>query len=220
MRTSEIRGVAGLVLAAGASSRMPGTTKLLRRWGEGVVIEAVVETARRAGLGPLYVVLGSGPERLEARLAGSEVITVSHDRWKRGRFSTLGTGLAAARRSPETEAAVILLGDEPGMRPLTIRSVVSTWRTSGAELVRARYRDRPGHPVLVARAAWTRAIEASTKPVDSRSNWERLRSLGLDAREIAVDTLAPIDVDDPIALTRARLRSAGGDPGRSLPETS
>jgi molybdenum cofactor cytidylyltransferase len=199
---------------------MPGTTKLLRRWGEGVVIEAVVDTARRAGLGPLYVVLGSGAETIEARLAGLEVITVSNDLWKRGRFSTLGTGLAAARRSPETEAAVILLGDEPGICALPIRSVVSTWRTNGAELVRARYRDRPGHPVLVARTAWTRAIEASTMPVDSRSTWERLRSLGLDAQEIAVDAPAPIDVDDPIALTRARLRSAGAEPGRSFPETS
>ncbi len=219
MQGSETRDVAGLVLAAGASSRMPGKTKLLQPWGEGVVIEAVVDAARRAGLGPLYVVLGSGAERLEARLAGSEVITVSHDRWNRGRFSTLGTGLAAARRSPETEATVVLLGDEPGMSVLTIRSVVSTWRTSGAELVRARYRDRPGHPVLLSRAAWTRAIEASTLPVDSRSNWDRLRSLGLEAREIAIDALAPIDVDDPIALARARLRSAGGDPGRSLPES-
>ncbi|MCL7927578.1 MAG: nucleotidyltransferase family protein [marine benthic group bacterium] len=220
MQVSENRGVAGLVLAAGASSRMPGTTKLLQPWGEGVVIEAVIESARRAGLAPIYVVVGADAPRLESRLTGSGVITISHDLWNLGRFSTLGTGLAAARRSDDTECAVILLGDEPGMRAGTIRSVVSTWLASGAELVRARYRDRPGHPVLVAREAWDLAIETSALPDDSRSNWERLCSLGLDAREVAVDAPAPIDVDDPAALARARSRSFDGEPCRSASDPS
>ncbi len=212
-RSPATRDVAGLVLAAGASSRMPGMTKLLQPWGKGVVIDAVVETARRADLAPIYVIVGADAPQLEQQLEGSGVIPVSHEEWRQGRFSTLGTGLKAARRSQETHAAVILLGDEPGASAETVRSVVEKWRESGAELVRARYRDRPGHPVLVAREAWARAIDLSSKPEGSQSNWDRLSALGLEAREVTVDALAPIDVDDPAALARARSRSAGGDAG-------
>jgi CTP:molybdopterin cytidylyltransferase MocA len=87
-----------------------------------------------------------------------------------------------------------------------VRSVISAWHATGAELVRARYKDRPGHPVLIAREAWAAAIDSADVPDDSRTTWERLCSLGLEAHEVAVDGPAPIDVDDPAALERARAR--------------
>jgi CTP:molybdopterin cytidylyltransferase MocA len=185
---------------------MPGGTKLLRSWGEGVVIEAVVATAHRSDLDPTCVVLGPDASGLKSQLAGSGVVTISHPQWNRGRFSTLGMGLSTLRRSKRSRAVVVLLGDEPGMAEEAVRAVVSAWRSTGAQLVRARYRDRPGHPVLIAREAWAVAIDSAAVQDDSRTTWERLCSLGLEAHEVAVDGPAPIDVDDPAALERARIR--------------
>ena len=218
MPDSGARDVAALILAAGASSRMPGTTKLLRPWGDGVVVDAVVSAARRSDLGPIHVVVGAAGTRLRRHLQNSDVVTVSHDEWRRGPPSSLGAGLAAVGRSDDTRAVVVLLGDEPGIREETIRATVSTWRASGAELLRARYRDRPGHPVLLIREAWAMAIEAVTTPDDSRSNWERLSSLGLEACEVPVDGLSPVDVDDPAALARARARTLRREPRQPGPE--
>ncbi|MEJ2482706.1 MAG: NTP transferase domain-containing protein [Gemmatimonadota bacterium] len=218
MPAPEAGDVAALVLAAGASSRMPGTPKLLCPWGEGVVIEAVIAAARRSDLAPIHVVVGADATRLMRHLQGSDVIAISHQEWRSGPSSTLSVGLAALRRSERSSAVVILLGDEPGIREDVIRSTVSTWRAGEAELLRARYRDRPGHPVLLARAGWTKAIEAAAVEGDSRSNWERLSSLGLAASEVPVEGPAPVDVDDRSALERARARAVGGDGRHAGPE--
>src|SRR2546430_9514544 len=65
---------------------------------------------------------------------------------------SLRTGLAAA--DPASEAAVILLADQPAVSADAIRAVVAEFRTSGSPIVQARYRDGQAHPVLLGRDTW------------------------------------------------------------------
>jgi molybdenum cofactor cytidylyltransferase len=55
-------------------------------------------------------------------------------------------------------AAVILLGDQPGIRPAVIRAAVERWRRTHDRVVRAVYRGRPGHPVVLDRAVWAEVM--------------------------------------------------------------
>ena len=208
--------VAGLILAAGGSSRMPGQNKLLRPWSGGVLLEAAVSVAGEAGLSPIVVVVGSDAELIVSCLDRHEVIPLEHGRWSRGRASSLVAGLDRVAEFESVRAVVVLLGDEPGMSPDAIRAVVEEWRRGSADLVRMRYRDRPGHPVLLGPAARESALNLEGEV----SVWSRLTASGLVGTEVAVDLPAPIDVDVPSALEAARARedaaSAGsGDPGRS-----
>ncbi len=205
--------VAALILAAGGSSRMPGLSKLLRPWYGGVLLEASVCVAREAGLHPCVVVVGSDAEALVSCLDRHEVIPLEHGSWSRGRATSLAAGLDRLAEFEAVRAVVVLLGDEPRVSPGAIRAVVEEWRDGSADLVRMRYRDRPGHPVLLGAAARELALNLEGE----ESVWSRLLASGLVGTEVAVDLPAPIDVDGPSALKAARARedAASSGPGDS-----
>ncbi len=184
---------AGLILAAGASRRMPGRSKLARAWSGTTVLGAVIECAGKAGLDPLFVaVSGNTPD------IGSEhvVTTVQVPRPEAGRAESLAAGLSAMPAG----AVIVLLGDEPGIRAADIRRLAAGWDEDAADMARIRYADRSGHPVLLGPPARSRAEQLS----DDVPIWETLRRAGFAAVEIAVDGSAPIDVDSPDALRLAR----------------
>lgn len=205
MSEPAVPDVAGLVLAAGASSRMPGGSKLVLRWRDGTVIGSVLDAARRAGLAPIGVVLDPENGELLPHIDGPRTVRIPHPQWRRGRASTLAAGLAALDAAT-SDAVVVLLGDEPEISAQVIRAVIDEWRSSGCSMVRARYRDRPGHPVLLARDIWSHADGLQGES----SVWGRLKSAGLPVAQVSIDQLAPIDLDDPASLAAARARLTGG----------
>ncbi len=208
--------VAGLILAAGGSSRMPGLSKLLRPWHGGVLLEAAVRVAGEAGLHPCVVVVGSDAEAIAPCLDQHEVIPLEHGSWSRGRASSLAAGLDRLAEFEAVRAVVVLLGDEPRVSPEAIRAVVEEWRDGSSDLVRMRYRDRPGHPVLLGAAARELALNFEGE----ESVWSRLTASGLVGTEVAVDLPAPIDVDVPSALKAARARENAASSGPGNPRGS
>lgn len=189
---------AGLVLAGGASRRMPGRSKLVRAWRDTTVLGAVLRAARAAGLAPVAVVAGPG-----ADAAGPDL---EADRWlaappEGGRADSLAAGLAALPPGP----VVVLLGDEPGVDPAVITALVERCVVSGADAGRVRYVDRPGHPVWLGPAARAAAEELSGEA----SVWETVSRPPLRSVLLERPEPAPIDVDSPEELARARLREDG-----------
>jgi molybdenum cofactor cytidylyltransferase len=202
------RPVAGIVLAAGSSRRMPGPGKLLRAWGGTSVVGAVIGTATAAGLAPVLVVTGHDADAVLRASGRDDVLFVHHRGWARGRAGSLGAGLARLAPLREVGAAVVLLGDEPEVSTGAVARVVAEWRERGTVLVRVRYRDRPGHPVLLDRRTW----EAARALHGDAGTWERLVAAGIRSVELAVDSPAPIDVDGPADLAAARARHLGAGP--------
>ena len=72
-------GVAGVILAAGTSSRM-GRNKLLLQLEGRSVLRRAVDTALAAGLDPVLVVVGHQREQAEAELAGLRCTVVERYR--------------------------------------------------------------------------------------------------------------------------------------------
>jgi nicotine blue oxidoreductase len=54
----------------------------------------------------------------------------------------------------EVEAAVVVLGDGPGIDPRAIARVVAAWRNGAGSRVGATYGGVRLHPLLLARDAW------------------------------------------------------------------
>src|SRR5437879_5028455 len=143
-----------VVLAAGTSSRLGGPVpKQLLELDGRPLAQYALDAAAAAGLGPILLVLGHVADRIEAAVslpAGARVV-VNPD-FRSGQASSLRAGLDALPE--EAEAVVVLLADQPGMRVESIRRVAEEFRRTGAAIVQARYRDGPGHPVLLGRAVW------------------------------------------------------------------
>lgn len=86
---------------------------------------------------------------------------------------------------PDARAAVVLLGDQPGLEAGAIRAVVEEYERSGSKVVQAHYRGRPGHPVLFDRATWEelKAIEGDKGARDvlkKHPEWIQAAELDLD----------------------------------------
>ncbi len=174
---------------------MPGRSKLARNWSDTTVLGAVIRCAGEANLEPLYVAVSGGTPNPES--TGS-FVEVRVARPEAGRAESLAAGLCAMPPGP----VVVLLGDEPGIRAADIRALAAAWDQGLADMARIRYEDRSGHPVLLGPAARRRAQELE----GDGSIWEALCQDGFEAIEVAADHLAPIDVDSPADLRRARRR--------------
>jgi molybdenum cofactor cytidylyltransferase len=150
-----------VVLAAGASSRF-GSPKLLADLAGRPVLQHTLDAIAAAGLGDVVVVLGDGRAEVEAATAWRGERRVVNERPQDGLSSSLRVGLDAATEADGTDAVLIVLGDQPAIRPETIRAVVEAGLGSPVPFVRASHAtDGAPNPVLVRRAAWAMAAGLS-----------------------------------------------------------
>jgi molybdenum cofactor cytidylyltransferase len=140
--------IAAVVLAAGSSRRM-GRPKLTLELGGKSLIERTVERAESAGLGEIVVVTGPETPSIKQALAGARARLVYNPDHLTGMAGSLRIGLQAV--SPETEAVVVLLGDQPFQDHTVIERLVETYRSTGKPIVVPRYAGRRGTPVLFER---------------------------------------------------------------------
>jgi molybdenum cofactor cytidylyltransferase len=152
--------ITGIVLAAGTSSRM-GRPKQLLPLGTEPLLRVVVDRALESSLEEVVVVLGHRAEEVGSVLPPDRRIrSVINPHFTGGLSTSLAAGLRAA--PPDAEAAVILLGDQPGLRPDAIAAVIEAFRRTGARAVQAGYGGRPAHPTLLARSVWAEVMSQMT----------------------------------------------------------
>lgn len=172
----------GLVLAAGAGSRM-GRPKALVHADDGEPwVARAVRVLRDGGCESVTVVLGAGAERARELVPAEADVVVAHD-WSDGMSASLRAGLQALEGSTAT-AVLIHLVDLPDVGPDVVRRLAATGVWTGA-LARASYSSRPGHPVLVGRDHWAGIVASAGGDAGAR---EYLRSRG--AAEVECGDLA------------------------------
>jgi nicotine blue oxidoreductase len=131
--------IAAVVLAAGAATRF-GSPK------QRLLLPEVLERVRRTSVDEVIVVLGAHDVQTDATV-------VRCPDWERGPGASLRCGLAALPSS--ASAAVVVLADGPDLAPEAVERVIVTWRQRREPVVAASYDGERGHPVLLARSAWT-----------------------------------------------------------------
>lgn len=143
-------GVAAVVLAAGAATRFGAPKQRL-------FLPHVIARLRQAPVDEIVVVAGAfGLEAERARV-------VNCPEWERGPGASLRCGLGAL--SPQTDAAVVVLADGPNLSPAAVERVVRAWRAGAGDVVAATYDGERGHPVLLARAAWSAVPDEGARPL-------------------------------------------------------
>lgn len=142
----------GLLLAAGAGSRM-GRPKALMRDADGTSwLRRAVAVLLDGGCDGVTVVLGARADEAVGLLDGLGVdVVVAHD-WAEGMSASLRSGLTSFSRG-DAEAVVVTLVDLLDLTAAVVRRML-TVREGDEALARAAYHGRPGHPVLIGRAHW------------------------------------------------------------------
>jgi molybdenum cofactor cytidylyltransferase len=158
---SEHRGIAGLVLAAGESTRM-GRDKALLAYRGRNFLETIVATLREAGIERVVVVLGHHAEEIRraSDLRGTEIVV--NPNYSLGQTSSLQAGIKALGDA-RLEAIMLCLVDHPAVKPETVRRLVEVFEKTPAPVVIPTFQNRRGHPVVIARALFKELLSLGTQ---------------------------------------------------------
>jgi molybdenum cofactor cytidylyltransferase len=143
--------IAGVVLAAGESTRFGEPKQLAVLDGE-PMIARVVRNVTQSAVQHTVIVLGYEFDKVNKALAGfSEIEIVRNTDYSSGLASSLKAGL---RRVGEFDAIMFVLGDLPGLNTADINSVLGAYRGSSAPLAVGVCEGTPVHPVIFRKDLW------------------------------------------------------------------
>jgi molybdenum cofactor cytidylyltransferase len=178
--------VCGLVLAAGGSSRL-GRPKQLLPFRGGTLLGHVVDVARASELDQLVVAVGGHADAVRASIDLRGMTVVVNEAFGEGCSSSIAAGLSAV--DPRCDVLVLLLGDQPGVTPVTVDALLTG--RGGAPLAVCRYEDGRGHPLAFARSVFG-ALESLH---GDKGVWKLLDRRADDVVEVPVAGRIPRDVD-------------------------
>lgn len=166
--------VSGLVLAAGASTRLGQPKQLLPLRGTTLLGGVLDQTRAATALDEVVVVLGAAAGEIRRRVNLDGAAVVENTGFAEGCSGSYRTGIAAL--DPRAEAVVVVLGDQPGIEAAVIDRVVDGWRARRPAIAAAAYANGLGHPLVFARALFEQLVglkgdKAAWKILDAHPDW-------------------------------------------------
>lgn len=141
--------IAGVILAAGPSTRFGSIKQLLDYHGQ-PFIRCVAQTALHAGLSPVIVVTGAHAVQVEAVIQDLPVAIIRNQTWQHGQGDSIRAGVAAIAGEP-IGGAVLLVADQPQVTVHAIGALVERHAAEGAAIVAPLVADRRSNPILFDR---------------------------------------------------------------------
>ncbi len=179
--------VSAVVLAAGMSQRMGRPKQLLRMDGK-TILERTLENVRGSAVNEIILVLGFAADAVEREVSLEGIRVVRNDAYQQGMGASLRMGLEAV--SCETDAALIVLADQPFVQPSTLDQLMECHRLSKPQIVIPMYRGFRGNPVLLDRSVFPEVRQLSGD-VGCRaifgSHTENIRKLPVEDAGILLD---------------------------------
>jgi molybdenum cofactor cytidylyltransferase len=147
--------IAGVVLAAGESTRY-GKPKQLLDWKGEPFVRAVTNTALKAGLSPVAVITGANAEDVESAVDDSNVMILRNEEWKRGQASSIKAGLErlVSLTAPRVGGAIFLLVDQPQLTTSILHALVEKHAEGLYPIIAPMVMDRRANPVLFDRVTF------------------------------------------------------------------
>jgi molybdenum cofactor cytidylyltransferase len=181
--------VGAVVLAAGSSSRMGSPKQTLQYRGKSLLRRAAL-AALGAGCRPVIVVTGANAELSRRELDGLDVREVFNPHWETGMASSIRGGVEGLI-SADTDAAVLLLCDQPHVTIDVISGLVAAHRATGRSIVASTYGGSFGVPALFSRTLFAELTQlagmSGAKEVIKRHASEA-HFLSFPCGEVDVDT--------------------------------
>lgn len=148
--------VAGVIPAAGASTRM-GTPKALLDAGGRSFVAAAVGALVAGGCDPVLVVVAPGQPDVARRARATGAVVVENPEPGEGPITSLRLALGVV--GGDAAAIAVLPVDHPLVRPETVEALLEAFRTHGAPLVLPVADGARGHPAILGRALFSALLD-------------------------------------------------------------
>jgi len=196
--------ICAIILAAGRSRRM-GAQKLLLPLGGKPMIAHVADAVLAGPVDRVLVVVGADGAAIAEALEGRDVHFVTNPEAEGEMLGSVRCGLKAMPQ--DAAAALVVLGDQPGITPEIVAAVVEAFQSSGRGIVVPTHGGRRGHPLLVA----MRYRDEILSRYDGTGLRGLLQAHPTDTLEVEVPVLGVReDVDTPEDYARAVERRSHG----------
>jgi len=199
------RHIAAVVLAAGRSTRMGASNKLVAEIGGKPLVRICVEQALASRAKPVIVVTGHQRERVEEALGGLPVRLVHNPHFADGLGTSLRAGIVTL--PADVDGVVVCLGDMPQVDAALIDRLIAAFDPEkGALAVMPSINGQRGNPVLWARRFFADLI-AIEGDVGARN---LIKRYGEAVVEVPVENKGVLtDVDTPEALKAVKAEIEG-----------
>jgi molybdenum cofactor cytidylyltransferase len=157
-KTKRRSRVSAVVLAAGNSTRM-GSVKQLLRLGENTLLETVLDNIRASQVGEMVVVLGGSAQLIQQQINLDDARVVINEEYQQGMGTSLRAGVSGVDSS--SEAALIVLADQPFVRPDTIDHLLDCYQAQSHPVVIPVYKGYRGNPALLDRSLFPEVMTLS-----------------------------------------------------------
>jgi molybdenum cofactor cytidylyltransferase len=145
-----------VILAAGSSRRMGAPKQLLLLDGR-PLLQHVLNNVRASEVDDIVVVLGASAEAIQGQIDLHGVRVIVNENYQQGMGTSLKAGISAV--TPDTDAALIILADQPFVRSSTLSRLIAEHSVSKAEIVIPTYRGFRGNPVLLDRSVFPEVLK-------------------------------------------------------------
>ncbi len=197
-RVARDLAVAGVLLAAGRSSRMGGANKLLAEFDGEPLVRLSAKRLAESSARPVVAVLGHQAEEVRDAIGDVAIGCIDNPDFASGLASSLKAGIRALGSS--TEGVLVMLADMPGVTATDLDRMIATFRRHGGQaVVRATAGGQRGNPVILPAALVARVDELEG---DTGAR-HLIETGGLEIVDVELGEAARLDVDTPEALAAA-----------------
>ncbi len=136
-----------------------GEAKQLLRFGENTLLERVIENVRASRVDEIVLVLGHEAKTIQGRVSVKNLKVALNEAYQQGMGTSLRAGLA--KLDSGIDAALIVLADQPFVRPATLDLLIDRYEQSKAQIVIPLYKGFRGNPVLLDRSVFPEVMALS-----------------------------------------------------------
>jgi molybdenum cofactor cytidylyltransferase len=197
--------VIGIILAAGTSSRMGATNKLLLKYKSHTIIEEVLEQMLNSEVDRILVVTGFESDRIEEALieyTADRVSFVLNRNYRLGRAESVRC--AIRQIDGRVDAALFMVADKPGVTSDLINRAIDRFMLDRPAVLYVETPAGRGHPIIFSQEVFSGLLK-----LQGDHAGDRLIAKYRDDTVKLEDDAEQIDVDSEADYNRLLKQDAG-----------
>jgi molybdenum cofactor cytidylyltransferase len=189
-----------VILGAGRSSRM-GQPKLLLPWGDGTILEHLIQRWLCVGASQVAVVVAADNSAVaEVVRGGGRATCITNPDPDRGMFSSVRCAAAWGDWKSTLTHWAISLGDQPHLQKTTLSELIDAVRSDPQAVWQPSYHGRRRHPVVLPEGAFHDLRQTGVNDLKSFLESSLIARKTVDVDDPGLE----IDIDTPEDYARAK----------------